>query len=400
MKYILALALLASLFSGCASYTPVAVDTTNAIPATQQSLVGSWLARETQDDPWNYPGVHGLTIRPDGTGEHISSTIFKTGNGRQYWIRKSNILVKNSPEGGVTMDYIGRPVTLEGDGSMGLRYSSPKGTPLILTAQGIVINKTGENGVYYQKVAGPEMSSTATLISSEVASRRQRMLAGGSLPETSSNDDASLHLMTSAMQLGAGVAAMSDGNHAAAQVAFTAAQNQSSAGLQGQAYDYNQAGQDAFRTGAAIGSNGQSVPAYTNQYGSSAATNTVNPSQATSGQSAIVPVDSLMLTAYTDGKAYDLLVVVPYNGPGGKSAGEFCHYFGMTKANAQTLLQNSYAATGTRSQYGAGNPRAQISYRSYPVSLNQNIKYGMEWHVGKMLTKPANYTAYGIVPLR
>jgi hypothetical protein len=363
-------------------------------------LVGSWIARETYDDPWNYPGILGLTIRPDGTGEHVSSTIFKTGNGNQYWIKKSNILVNDVPNAGVTMDYVGRPITLEGNGSMGMHYSAPKGTPLILTNQGLVINKTGENGVYYQKVAGPEMASIAPLISTEIASRRQRMMAGMGYQAAPQNNDTNLHLMTSAMQFGAGVAAMSDGNNAAAQQAFTAAQNQSAAGIQGQAYDYNQAAQEAFRTGVAIGSDGQSIPNFPNQNSGTTAPNTINPSQAAKGQSAIVPVDSLMITAYTDGKAYDLLVVVPYNGPGGKTAGEFCFYYGMTKANALTLLQNSYAATGTLSAYGAGNPRAQISYRSYPVSLNQSIKYGMEWKVGQMVFKPHNFTAYGTLPLR
>ncbi|MCU0791740.1 MAG: hypothetical protein MUE42_02555 [Opitutaceae bacterium] len=165
-------------------------------------------------------------------------------------------------------------------------------------------------------------------------------------------------------------------------------------GLAGKPFDATVAAQDALRTGAALGGADSHA----------AASPALSPRPAGSGVGAKTPeslqddviVDAAMMSAYTDGRAYDVLVLLPY----GSSAGEFCFQYGIPKANALSLLEHAYAVAGDTSTYGSGSPRRQISYRSYPISVGQTLRMGVEFKPGQFVTKPANYTAHGILPLR
>jgi len=92
------------------------------------------------------------------------------------------------------------------------------------------------------------------------------------------------------------------------------------------------------------------------------------------------------ISAYTDGKAYDIITMMPTTD--GASAGEWCYQYGIPVGNARSLLATGYAMAGDRSAYGSGNPQQSISWRSYPVRKGQKIKMGMEWKRGQAVVTP------------
>jgi hypothetical protein len=57
-------------------------------------------------------------------------------------------------------------------------------------------------------------------------------------------------------------------------------------------------------------------------------------------------------------------------------------------ANARSLLATGYVMAGEVSEYGPGNPRQTISWRSYSVSKGQTIKMGIEWKRGQAVATP------------
>ncbi|RYZ63176.1 MAG: hypothetical protein EOP09_18125 [Proteobacteria bacterium] len=94
------------------------------------------------------------------------------------------------------------------------------------------------------------------------------------------------------------------------------------------------------------------------------------------------------MSVYTDGKAYDILTLLPVDGDSG---GEWCYQYGIPLSNARSLLATGYALAGTRSDYGAGNPRQIISWSSRSVSTGSSIKMGIEWKKGTMVNTPLTY---------
>ncbi len=390
------------LVGGCISYEPPPpVDTSTQIEAEKHDLTGRWIAKDEHGDPWNYPGIDGLVIRPDGTGFHLSSTIFKSGDGKTYWIYRARIEVRQNKSGQWEMSYAEKPVTLEGGGSFGLQYTRPQNVPLVLTPRGLVIDRARDNAVYYSRFSANYDEPLYPLISEEIAKRRQRMMLGtyaGKSTAGASENDSNLHAAASAFQIALGAAALADGNNAAANVAFQNAQRQSMAGLRGDEFDSFQAGKDAFLSGAAIGSDGRSVPSGSLEKSVADVPSKGSRSAAESEGTMVaqVTVDSQMMTAYTDGMAYDVLTLVPQPG----SAGEFAFFFGVPRGNAASLLANGFSAAGTNSAYGPGNPQQQISYRAYPVREGQTIRYGREIKTGQVVKKPPDYTAQAVRPLR
>jgi hypothetical protein len=308
------------------------------------------------------------------------------------------VRIRESAPGRWVLDQTGPIVTLEGGGTMGLRYKRPANVPLLLTPQGLVYDWPNENDRYYQRLSADPAASTRDFISREIAARRTRMSAGGAYTDqpAQSGDAGQLHAMSSAFQFGAGLGALNRGNQAAAATAFEAARRSAEDGLAGKPFDATRATHDALRTGAALagadGNAAASQAASSRPAGSGVGVGAKTPE---SLQDDVI-VDAAMMSAYTDGRAYDVLVLLPY----GSSAGEFCFQYGIPKANALSLLEHAYAVAGDTSTYGNGSPRRQISYRSYPISVGQTLRMGVEFKPGQFVTKPANYTAHGILPLR
>jgi hypothetical protein len=397
-KVVSALVLIVGSFlSGCVSPPPRA-DVSQAMPAGKSDLVGTWVAYEqTPDDPWRFPQAYGLTIYPDNSGEYVVSAIFQSMRGRAYSIAKNELRIEPSPTGGWQVDFLDDGQQLEGDSSHGWGYSRPTDVPLILTPQGLVLDMDWNNHVYYIRTNSRPESTYAHI--SDYVEKQRKIIMGATYPGKSpaghspGADAMPKHVLASTLQMGAGVAAMSDGNHAAAQQAFDAVQRQTMAGMQGQDFDARQAGEDAFYTGAAIATDGASVEA-TRQSGALS-----GPAPAASHavkQVAEVDVDSRMITAYSDGYAYDVLTLLPQPGSGG----EYTFLYGQTKDNAKSLLETGYQLAGSNSTYGTGNPRQQISYRKYPIREGQKIKYGIDVRAGQFVNKPAGYISYGVMPLR
>lgn len=96
-----------------------------------------------------------------------------------------------------------------------------------------------------------------------------------------------------------------------------------------------------------------------------------------------VTLTSMEMSAYTDGKAYDVLTILPDD----KTYGQFVYEYGIPLENARSLLATGYALAADTSAWG-GNPRKMISWRSYPVSVGSRIKMAIEWKKWQMVNTP------------
>lgn len=374
-----------TLLGGC-SFTPKSRLSENApiLRLEASQMVGVWTGTRLEDNH-RHPSYQAINIREDGSGELVFSYVNKNG---RYWVVGADFRLQGGPDGWLAQVVSPTVVFASNIHSDIMAGYFPQGSRyrLVTTANGLVLDRINDNSMYFVKQSA---APAVTVADVAVEKANQVLLAHGHSGAAQSNSG-QLHAMTAAFQLGMGASAMANGNQAGALAGFDAAQRSAMSGLRGESYDPAAATRDALRTGIAIGSNGQVNPALDALASGSADT----PAAPVAKEGEVV-VTADMLANYPDGRAYDILILAPH----GQSAGEFCFMYGVSLDSARAQLATAYALTGERSAYGPGNPRQQISYRSYPVSAGQSIRVGAEFHPGRMVLKPAGYTAYGDRPL-
>lgn len=337
----IALAALA-LLAGCAASPPAPADQV-ALPAS--SWEGNWVGNSNSYN--GHESVNGIHINRDGTGYAILSSLF----GPRFstlWVTRQNFSWTPASPSALKMTILSQE-TLAGAGSWGWRTKRKGDMLLYSTAQGLQLNGFGRDKTRFVRQQGGQGGDLAAAIVQDTLARAQAMgwpVNGSPGPGMAQIVQSALGSYQAGLQIGS---ALKGGNPGSLMPMMPLMPLMSSSAT------------TASRTRA----NAQARDIVGN-----------------------VQLGALEMSAYTDGKAYDVLTLMPV---GGTSGGEWCYQYGIPLGNARSLLATGYALAAEKSAYGAGNPRQMISWQSRPVRQGDTINMGIEWRAGQMVSTPLTH---------
>ncbi|RYD37855.1 MAG: hypothetical protein EOP87_02755 [Verrucomicrobiaceae bacterium] len=313
---------------------PSPAPTSPPLALSGKQWEGVWEASRTSY--FKQESKQAIVLQSGGRGKIVTSTIFNPKSKPPLWVREFPLSwsVSSPNTLSVTMQ---ESTTLAGDGVMSLRSKRGNTAVFHSTEAGLFVTGTNLDSVAFRKTGKSPGQDIANAV---VTDTKNRVLALGGDPDAKGptiGQQASAALLT-----GAGVGAMGDKNYQAAQSLF------------------EQAGKSLSGQGKGSAGGNSSV--------------------------ANVRLGDMEMAAFTNGKAYDILNLMPTTD--GASAGEWVYQYGLTYDQAKSFLATGYAMAGEVSAYGPGNPRQMISWRSYGVRSGQTIRMGQEWKRGTMAVTP------------
>lgn len=318
--------------NSCAPSSPM--PTSPPVALTPKQWEGVWEA--TRSSYYKQDSKQMIVIRPGGKGKLVTSTIFNPKGKPPLWVREFPLSwsVDSSNTLSIVME---ESTTLAGDGVMSLRSKRGNVATFHSTQAGLFVTGTNLDSVAFSK---SNKNVSHDIAAAVVNDTKNRVLALGGDPEAKGP---TIGQQATAVALaGAGVGAMSDKNYQLSQSLFDQAGKTLS-------------GKKSGKTGG-------------------------------TSMIAEVKLGDMEMAAYTNGKAYDILNLMPTTD--GTSAGEWVYQYGLTYDQARSFLATGHAMAGEVSAYGAGNPRQMISWRGYSVRSGQTIKMGQEWKRGTMAVTP------------
>lgn len=319
------LPLVSMLIAGCATTSTVSNSEKAQLP--KEKWAGVWFGNSVSF--YGHESSNGLLLRNNGTGYLVSSAIFEPRHNPSFWVRRIDFTWALDDQTSATARVTGKQ-TLAGDGSEGL-FGNGSIFKILATNSGLKVANFGKQNSPFLKYPGKFTGDVATKVTNET--RNKALALGGN--ETPYSGPTFAQIAQGALK--------------------------------------------SYQQGLAIG--GAANPGS----GSGSQTNQAARSQDIVGQ---VQLGSAEIAAYTDGKAYNVLTLLPVDG---NSGGEWCYQYGITIDNARSVLATGYALAADRSAYGPGNPRQIISWESVRVSQGSRIKMGIEWKKGQMVNVPLRY---------
>ncbi len=320
---------------GCGN-TPATIS---APPVALSSKQWEGVWEGTGKSYFGHESRQAIRIQSGGKGSVVTSAMYEPRHQPPLWVQEIPFSweVINPSEMHIVLD---EAQTLAGGGSWGMGAKRKGVLSLKSTEQGLVLDALGIGHVAFKKTAKPLGGNIGHEIAQDT---RNRTLTMGGNPDTTHQGSTTGEQVAAAFMAGAGLGAASNKEYGLAQQFL----NQASASLAGKQSSQGGAGKDIMGN---------------------------------------VTLGDSEMSAYTDGKAYDVITMMPTTD--GKSAGEWCYQYGLPVGNARSLLATGFAMAGDRSEYGPGNPRDSISWRSYPVRKGQTIRMGMEWKRGQAVVTP------------